>query len=97
VPYFRVLFTLPARIASVAYQNKAVVYDLLFKASSEALLDDRGRAPAPGRPHRHHRRAAHLGLDHDPPHVHMIVQGGGIVLVGKRWLSCRPRLSCSPF
>ena len=38
VPYFHVVFTLPARIAAIAYQNKAVVYDLLFKASSEAVL-----------------------------------------------------------
>jgi len=38
VPYFHVVFTLPARIASFAYQNKAVVYDLLFKASSQAVL-----------------------------------------------------------
>jgi hypothetical protein len=38
VPYFHVVFTLPARIAAIAYHNKAVVYDLLFKASSEAVL-----------------------------------------------------------
>jgi hypothetical protein len=38
VPYFHVVFTLPERIAAIAYQNKAVVYDLLFKASSEAVL-----------------------------------------------------------
>ena len=38
VPYFHVVFTLPTRIAAIAYQNKAVVYDLLFKASSEAVL-----------------------------------------------------------
>jgi hypothetical protein len=38
VPYFHVVFTLPAKIAAIAYQNKAVVYDLLFKASSEAVL-----------------------------------------------------------
>ena len=38
VPYFHVVFTLPDRIAAIAYQNKAVVYDLLFKASSEAVL-----------------------------------------------------------
>src|SRR5438132_11548356 len=37
VPHFHVVFTLPARIASFAYQNKAVVYDLLFKASSQAV------------------------------------------------------------
>src|SRR5271166_6927502 len=38
VPYFHVVFTLPARIADIAYQNKAVIYDLLFKASSETML-----------------------------------------------------------
>src|SRR3981189_2672499 len=38
VPYFHVVFTLPARIAAIAYQNKAVVYDLLFKASAETLV-----------------------------------------------------------
>ena len=38
VPYFHVVFTLPPRIGAVAYQNKAVIYDLLFKASSETLL-----------------------------------------------------------
>src|SRR5437660_4125940 len=92
VPYFHVVFTLPARIASIAYQNKAVVYDLLFKASSQAVLTI---AADP----------KHLGvrigitavlhtwgstMTHHP-HVHMIVPGGGIALDGKRWLSCRPR------
>ena len=38
VPYFHVVFTLPVRIAAIAYQNKAVIYDLLFKASAETLL-----------------------------------------------------------
>jgi hypothetical protein len=38
VPYFHVVFSLPAQIADIAYQNKAVIYDLLFKASSEATL-----------------------------------------------------------
>src|SRR5262245_64296932 len=38
VPYFHVLFTLPAAIADIAYQNKAVVYDLLFKAAAETVL-----------------------------------------------------------
>jgi predicted Zn-ribbon and HTH transcriptional regulator len=38
VPYFHAVFTLPNRIADIAYQNKAVIYDLLFKASSEAVL-----------------------------------------------------------
>ena len=38
MPYFHVVFSLPAQIADIAYQNKAVVYDLLFKASSETML-----------------------------------------------------------
>ena len=38
VPYFHMVFTLPAAIADIAYQNKAMIYDLLFKASSETLL-----------------------------------------------------------
>jgi hypothetical protein len=38
VPYFHVVFTLPAPIADIAYQNKAVIYDLLFKAAAEATL-----------------------------------------------------------
>jgi hypothetical protein len=38
VGYFHLVFTLPGPIADIAYQNKAVIYDLLFKASSEAML-----------------------------------------------------------
>ena len=37
VPYFHVVFTLPARIADIAYQNKAVVYNILFKAAAETM------------------------------------------------------------
>jgi hypothetical protein len=38
VPYFHVVFTVPARIGAIAYQNKAVIYDLMFKASSQTML-----------------------------------------------------------
>jgi len=65
VPYYHMMFTLPAPISAIAYQNKAVIYDILFKASAEALLHDRGRPKAPRRPSRHHFRAAHLGLGDD--------------------------------
>jgi predicted Zn-ribbon and HTH transcriptional regulator len=92
VPYFHVVFTLPARIADVAYQNKAVVYDLLFKASSEAVLTIAADPEHLG---------ARIGITAvlhtwgstmtHHPHVHMIVPGGGIALDGKRWLSCQPR------
>jgi putative transposase/transposase-like zinc-binding protein len=92
VPYFHVVFTLPARIAAVAYQNKAVIYDLLFKASSQTMLtiaaDPKRLAVKIGL----HVGAPHLGsaMTHHP-HVHMIVPGGGISLDGTRWISCRPK------
>ena len=35
---FHVVYTLPAQIAEIAYHNKAVIYDLLFKASAETTL-----------------------------------------------------------
>ena len=38
VPYYHVVFTLPAPIGDLAYHNKAVVYDLLFKAAAETLI-----------------------------------------------------------
>ena len=38
VPYYRPVFTLPASIAEIAYQNKAAIYDILFKASAETLI-----------------------------------------------------------
>src|ERR1700680_3842436 len=88
VPYFHVVFTLPARIAAIAYQNKAVVYDLLFEASSQTM---RAIAADPK------RLGAKIGftsvlhtwgsaMTHHP-HVHMIVPGGGISLDGSRWIS----------
>jgi predicted Zn-ribbon and HTH transcriptional regulator len=91
VPYFHVVFTLPAAIADIAYQNKAVIYDLLFKVSAETMLTIAADPKHLG---------AHIGitsvlhtwgsaLTHHP-HVHMIVPGGGIALDGKRWISCRP-------
>src|SRR5207247_1740757 len=65
VPYYHVVFTLPAAIADVAYQNKAVIYDLLFKASAETH-HDRGRPKTPRRPRRHHLGSPYLGFGHDP-------------------------------
>jgi putative transposase/transposase-like zinc-binding protein len=91
VPYFHVVFTLPAAIARIAYQNKAVVYDLLFKASAEALLT------IAADPKRLGVRIAITSVLHSwgstmthHPHVHMIVPGGGISLDGARWVTCRP-------
>src|ERR1700716_4016778 len=92
VPYFHVVFTLPARIAAIAYQNKAVVYDLLFKASSQTMhtiaADPKRLGVKIGFTSVLHTWGS--AMTHHP-HVHMIVPGGGVSLDGKRWISCRPR------
>jgi Putative transposase len=85
-----VVFTLPAAIADIAYQNKAVIYDILFTASAETMI-----AIAADPKH----LGARIGITSvlhtwgsamtHHPHVHMIVPGGGISLDGKRWVSCR--------
>ena len=91
VPYFHVVFTLPAAIADLAYQNKAVIYDLLFKVSAETLTtiaaDPKHLGARIGVTSVLHTWGS--ALTHHP-HVHMIVPGGGISLDGKSWVSCRP-------
>jgi putative transposase/transposase-like zinc-binding protein len=91
VPYFHVVFTLPAAIADIAYQNKAVIYDLLFKASAETLItiaaDPKHLGARIGITSVLHTWGS--ALTHHP-HIHMIVPGGGISLDGARWVPCRP-------
>ena len=91
VPYFHLVFTLPAPIADIAYQNKAVIYDLLFKAAAEATLtiaaDPKHLGASIGITAVLHTWGS--ALTHHP-HVHMIVPGGGISLDGQRWIACRP-------
>jgi hypothetical protein len=91
VPYYHVVFTLPGPISDIAYQNKAVIYDLLFKASAEALTtiaaDPKHLGARIGITSVLHTWGS--ALTHHP-HVHMIVPGGGISLDGERWVSCRP-------
>ena len=92
VPYFHVVFTVPAQISGIAYQNKAVIYDILFKASSETMLtiaaDPKRLGARIGITAVLHTWGSAL-IHH--PHIHMIVPGGGIALDGKNWVSCRPR------
>ncbi len=91
VPYYHVVFTLPPAAAEIAFQNKRVVYAILFRAAAEALRDV---AADP----------CHLGaevgavavlhtwgqtLQHHP-HLHCIVPGGGLSLDQTRWVPCRP-------
>ncbi|MBI5263605.1 MAG: IS91 family transposase [Bradyrhizobium sp.] len=91
VPYFHVVFTLPAPIADIAYQNKAVIYDLLFKAAAETVLtiaaDPKHLGARVGMTCVLHTWGS--AMTHHP-HLHMIVPGGGISLDGERWVSCRP-------
>jgi hypothetical protein len=91
VEYFHVVFTVPEAIATIAYQNKRVLYDILFHASAETL---RTLAADP------EHLGAEIGfltilhtwgqtlLHH--PHVHCVVPGGGLSPDGKHWIACRP-------
>ena len=91
VGYFHVVFTLPAEIAAIAFTNKALVYDLLFKAAAETMLTIAADPQHLG---------ARIGITAvlhtwgsamtHHPHVHMIVPGGGITPDGSRWISSRP-------
>jgi hypothetical protein len=91
VPYFHVVFTLPAPVAEIAFHNKARVYAILFRTAAETL---RTIAADP----------KHLGAEigflavlhtwgqnlHHHPHVHCVVPGGGLSLDQTRWVACRP-------
>ena len=91
VPYYHVVFTLPAPIADIAYQNKAVVYDRLFKASAETLrtiaADPRHLGARIGFTSVLHTWGS--ALTHHP-HVHCVVPGGGLSPERDRWLACKP-------
>ncbi|MEZ7137877.1 IS91 family transposase [Komagataeibacter sp. SM21] len=91
VGYFHVVFTLPARIADIALQNKAVLYALLFQAASETMMtiaaDPRHLGARIGITAVLHSWGS--ALTHHP-HVHMIVPGGGLSPDGRRWISSRP-------
>jgi predicted RNA-binding Zn-ribbon protein involved in translation (DUF1610 family) len=91
VQYYHVVFTLPAPIAAIAYQNKAVIYGLLFDVAAETLCTIAADSKHLG---------AHIGatlvlhtwgsaMTHHP-HVHGIVPGGGLSPDGERWVACRP-------
>jgi Transposase zinc-binding domain/Putative transposase len=88
VQYYHVVFTLPAAIADIAYQNKAVIYDLLFRAASETLLtiaaDPRHLGARIGITAVLHTWGS--ALTHHP-HVHIIVPGGGLSPDGSRWIA----------
>src|ERR1700686_4129496 len=91
VPYFHVVFTLPAPAAEIAYQNKAAVYAILFKAAAETL------STIPAAPRHLGAETGFVAVLHTwgqnlqhHPHIHCLVPGGGLSLDGRRWVSCRP-------
>ena len=91
VPYFHVVFTLPGPIADFAYQNKATIYDIVFKAAAETVMtvaaDPKHLGASVGITAVLHTWGS--AMTHHP-HVHMIVPGGGISLDGQHWIACRP-------
>jgi Putative transposase/Transposase zinc-binding domain len=91
VPYYHVVFTLPAPVAALAFQNKAVVYDLLFRTAAGTLLtiaaDPRHLGARIGLTAVLHTWGS--ALTHHP-HVHIVVPGGGLAPDGSRWIPCRP-------
>ena len=90
--YFHVVFTLPEPIAAIAFYNKEVVYDLLFRATAETLLSI-ARDPQ--------RLGVEIGFFallhswgqnlHFHPHLHCVVPGGGLSADHDRWIHGRPR------
>jgi Transposase zinc-binding domain/Putative transposase len=91
VPYFHVVFTLPAPAAEIAFQNKGTVYAILFRTAAETLRTIAADPKHPG---------AEIGLVavlhtwgqnlHHHPHVQCVVPGGGPSLDDTRWVACRP-------
>ncbi len=90
VGYFHVVFTLPHEPSWLAPHNQKVVYQLLFQASAETLLEI---AADPN------HLGAQLGflsvlhtwgqsLQHHP-HVHCVIPAGGLSPDGKRWIHPR--------
>lgn len=89
--YFHVVLTIPEEIAAIAYQNKAPVYGILFRAAAETLrtiaADSKHLGAEIGFFAVLHTWGQNL-LHH--PHLHCVVAGGGLSPDGTRWISCRP-------
>ncbi len=89
--YFHVVFTLPEDIAALAYQNKDLVYGILFRSTAETLstiaADPKHLGAEIGFFAVLHSWGQNL-LFH--PHLHCVVPGGGISPDSTRWLPCRP-------
>jgi len=87
--YFHVVFTLPEEIAAIAFQNKAVVYEILFHATAQILrtiaADPKHLGAQIGFIAILHTWGQNL-LHH--PHLHCVVPGGGLSADGEHWVAC---------
>jgi hypothetical protein len=90
-PYFHVVFTVPEEIATIAYQNKKVVYGILFHTTAETLTtiaaDPEHLGAEIGFFAVFHSWGQNLQFH---PHLHCVVPGGGLSPDGQRWISCQP-------
>ena len=88
--YFHVVFTVPEEIAAIAFQNRKVVYDILFRATSETLrtiaVDPKHLGAEIGFFAVLHSWGQNLMFH---PHLHCVVPGGGLSPDGNRWIPCR--------
>jgi len=89
VEYFHVVFTLPDQLGPLTLQNKQVIYNLLFQATSETLLE----AAAGWKDLK--AKIGFFAILHSwgqkldfHPHLHCVVPGGGISLDDSCWVSC---------
>ena len=91
VDYYHVVFTLPEKIRDLAYQNKAVVYSILFQAVAQTLQiiagDPKHLGAKIGATLVLHTWGSAM-IHH--PHIHGIVPGGGLSINGEQWVSCQP-------
>ena len=98
VPYFHVVFTLPKPLAALAFQNKKVIYGMLFQAAAETL------AEVAENPRHLGARIGFVAILHTwgqnlmhHPHLHCVVPAGGIALDQSRWVPCRQTKGRKPF
>ncbi len=91
VDYYHLVFTMPSQISDLAYQNKSVIYTILFKAAAETLLrigaDSKHLGAQIGMTLVLHTWGS--AMTHHP-HVHGVVPGGGLSIDGEHWVSCKP-------
>jgi hypothetical protein len=92
IDYFHVVFTIPDKLNPILLRNKRLVYDILFKAASQTLLqiaaDEKHLGAQPGFTAILHTWGQNL-LFH--PHLHCVVTGGGLVPDGEEWVPSKDK------